>query len=96
MENDPRKIVKLGERNEVVIPDDELERLGVKAGDMVCIRVERYEEEFPYTDEPIGPEARAGIEEGLRELREGKGYGPFETADELIEHLERDLPEDDE
>jgi hypothetical protein len=93
MENQLIKIVKLGERNEVVLLEDELERLGVKAGDLITIRIERYEE-FPYTDEPIGPQTRAGIEAGLRELREGKGYGPFDTAEEAIAHLNRDRSED--
>lgn len=88
MENHPMKVVKIGEHNEVVLPEDELSRLGVKAGDRVCIRVERYEE-FPYTDEPIGPETRAEIEEGLRDIREGRLGPELRNKQELHDYLDR-------
>ena len=31
------------------------------------------------------------IEEGLEDIREGRTYGPFETAEEMIDSLKRSL-----
>lgn len=87
-------VIRVGDHNEVVIPKDIRDELGVKPGDMVQVKFERVED-FPYTDEPLGPEARKALEEGLKDLEEGRTYGPFETAAELIKHLRSSPPPSD-
>ena len=86
-------VVRIGPDNKVSVPKEILEKLGAQPGDLIEAEFGRVID-VPYTDEPIGPEAQKSIEEGLKDLHEGRSYGPFDTADELIEHLQSTLPED--
>jgi hypothetical protein len=37
----------------------------------------------------VGPKTRASIRQGLKELKAGKGHGPFKNAKELLFNLRR-------
>ena len=87
-------VIKVGEDNEVVILKDVLERLGAKPGDFVEARFERVVD-VSYTDEPLGAEASARLEEGLKDVDEGRTHGPFDSAKDLIKHLKTTPPEQD-
>lgn len=91
-------LVKVGSKHQVVIPKDVFAKLGLAPGDYVevsfrkneaVIKRKKFVDDFPFTDEPIGPKTRAKIAQGLKELAEGKAYGPFRTAQELIADLHR-------
>ncbi len=81
-------VVRLGSRNEVVIPKKLRDELGVRPGDMIEITV-RAVDHFPETDEPIGPETEAGIRAGLDDLANGRVSDPLRTDDELRAHFDR-------
>ena len=92
-------LVKVGSKHQVVIPKKVRDKLGVKPGDYVEIAFQKNQavlkrkkvvDDFPITDEPIGPKTRAGIRQALKEMKEGKVIGPFESAEELIQHLHED------
>ena len=85
-------VIKVGKDNEVVIPKDVLERLGAKPGDLVQAEFERVID-VPYTDEPLGPDAQASLEEGLKDVEEGRTHGPFDSAKDLIKRLKTTPPE---
>ena len=87
MEKKLMPVVKIGPDNKVSIPKDVLDRLGAKPGDLVQAKFERVVD-VPYTDEPIGPETQAGIEEGLKDVEEGRVSGPFRGAQEIQAHLD--------
>ncbi len=48
-------------------------------------------DEFPETDEPIDTKTRAAIRRAYKEIKAGKGRGPFKNAKELIEDLHRQI-----
>ncbi len=90
-------LVKVGSKNEVIIPEKIREELGIEPGDYVEISLrhdqavierKRSGDDFPYTDEAIGPETRAAIQEALDEVSAGNVAGPFNTAEELQDHLD--------
>jgi len=84
-------VVRIGDNNEVVIPEEIRDKLGVKPGDLVQARFERVDDSE--ADEPMGPEAQASIEEGLKDVTEGREYGPYDNAADLIRHLRETPPE---
>lgn len=94
MENKVMPVIKIGEHNEVVIPKDVRDQLGVKPGDLVQATFQPVVD-VPYTDESLGPEARASLEAGLKDVEEGRTYGPFDSAQDLIKHLKTTPPESD-
>src|SRR5262245_34865672 len=89
-------LVKIGPKHQVVIPKEVFAKLRLSAGDYVEIayenrrawirpkRVINREE-----DEPLGPETRAGREESLRDVKEGRVEGPFTSMNELLDHLKK-------
>ncbi|MCG3197893.1 MAG: AbrB/MazE/SpoVT family DNA-binding domain-containing protein [Candidatus Omnitrophica bacterium] len=90
-------VVKVGSRNEVVIPKTIRDRLGIETGDYVEVALRRDKavitrktdlDTFSITDEPIGPKMRAGIRQGLEDVAEGRVSGPFKTAAEIQRHLD--------
>ena len=87
-------VVRVGKHNEVVIPEDVCKQLGVKPGDLVQATFEPVVD-VPYTDEPIGPEAAASIEAGLKDIEDGGTHGPFGSAKDLIKHLKTKPPASD-
>jgi hypothetical protein len=47
-------------------------------------------DDVPYSDEPIGPEAARSIQEGLRDVAEGRVFGPFNNLREMLERIEEE------
>ncbi len=91
-------LVKIGSKHQVVIPKPVFAKLGLTPGDYVEITAQKNQavikrkkvvDDFPTTDEPIGPKTRAAIRQGLKEIKEGKAHGPFKNAEELIADLHR-------
>lgn len=90
-------LVKVGSKHQVVIPKDVRTKMGVKPGDYVEISFNRNQavikrkkvvDDFPYTDEPLGPETQAALRQALKDVAEGRVYGPFKTAEEVQAHLD--------
>ena len=84
-------LVRIGPNHEVVIPKRVRTKLGINPGDYVEVKLRDQtamitprQESFPETNEPIGPKTRAAIRRALKDVEEGRVYGPFETAEELI------------
>ena len=80
-------VVKVGTHNEVIIPQDVCEQLGVKPGDLVQVTFQPVAD-VPYTDEPLGPEAAASIEAGLKDIESGRVGPPLRTKEELHDYLD--------
>lgn len=80
-------VIKIGEHNEVVVPKDVRERLGVKPGDFVKVTFESVET-VPYTDEELGPETRESLRQAEEDLKAGRVTGPYRTAEEVQAYLD--------
>ena len=88
-------IVRVGTKHQVVIPREVFSKLRLSPGDYVeisarnneaVIKRKRVVDDFPVTDEPLGPKARAALRRGLRDLAQGRVSGPFRTTKELKAH----------
>ena len=90
-------LVKVGPKHQVVIPKEVREKLGVAPGDYVEVAFKRNRvvierkkivDDFPYTDEPLGPKMAASLREALEVVREGKVSKPLRTDEEVQRYLD--------
>ena len=87
-------LVRIGSKNQVVIPKSVRTQLGVGPGDYVEIDFDRNRalikpKKIVDRDELLGPKTRAAIQQALKEVKKGRTYGPFHTYEELIEDLHK-------
>jgi len=85
-------LMKVGTNHQIVIPKGVRTKLGVKPGDLVEITLKRRatpvkSKKLAEKDEPIGPKTRAAIRRGLKDVKEGRFFGPFNSADDLLKDL---------
>ena len=78
-------------KNEIVVPRSVRRRSGIKTGDTVRFTVSgRVISIVPSDDNYTSAERTAinrGIAQSMKEYREGKAAGPFETAEALVVDL---------
>jgi bifunctional DNA-binding transcriptional regulator/antitoxin component of YhaV-PrlF toxin-antitoxin module len=77
-------LVKVKTRYQVTLPSTVRNRAGVGVGDLLEAKVERGR----ITSTPKPPVERE-IAEGLEDLKRGRVYGPFASADEMVRSLHR-------
>src|ERR1039457_4954423 len=97
---------KIQSKGQVTIPTSIRRRAGVSKGDMVSFAFQRGKivitprpvidrTKFPTADDEYTPEQRrvidARLAEGLADIKAGRTFGPFDTADEMIAHMKRGL-----
>lgn len=89
-------ISKLGQRRQVVIPQEICEELGLQTGDFVEVQqvkgtVVIKPKKLVDADELLTPEQKAQIDarlaEGLEDIKHGRVLGPFDTAKEAMRTL---------
>lgn len=85
----PKKMIQNDDL--VVLPRKEYEALiRAKNGQKKSIVVKRSPSfRVAKKHEPFYDALDKELTEALREVAEGKGYGPFDTVDELFKHLDR-------
>ena len=90
-------LVKIGSKHQVVIPKTVFAEMGLAPGDYVDISTNRGHavikrkkvvDDFPETDEPIGPKTRAGIQQGLKDIAAGRVSKPLRTSEEIQAYLD--------
>lgn len=79
-------VVKLKTKGQVTIPSALRERAGLGVGDYLEAKLEKGR----ITLTPTSLIDRR-IDEGLEDIRKGRTYGPFDTAQEMIESLQRNI-----
>jgi bifunctional DNA-binding transcriptional regulator/antitoxin component of YhaV-PrlF toxin-antitoxin module len=87
--------VAVKNQSPVVVPPAALRRAGFKRGQELEIRasggVITIVRKPPSADDEYTPEQRriidAQLAEGLADIKAGRTYGPFSTADEMIAHM---------
>lgn len=92
-------LVKVKTKSQVTIPDAIRQQLGVKIGDLLEAKVERgsivLKPKLAEGGEEYTPAQRRRIDaelaKSIAEYREGKSYGPFQTADDMIAHMKAQL-----
>jgi bifunctional DNA-binding transcriptional regulator/antitoxin component of YhaV-PrlF toxin-antitoxin module len=79
----------------IVVPEPLRRRAGIKVGDRlefkVSGRVIHIIPELPSAAADYTPEQRRRIDAELAEARKGPYYGPFDTAGEMIAHMQSEL-----
>jgi len=75
-------LVTVKKKFQVVIPLHVRKQVGIKVGDLLEAKAERGKVSLT----PKSAIDR-GIAESLAEFRKGRGYGPFDTAEEMIASL---------
>ncbi len=81
-------LVKVKPKGEVTLPSALRERAGLNVGDLLEARFEKGK--ITLTPKSL---IDRRIEEGLEDIRRGRTYGPFDTADQMIESLQRNMKE---
>lgn len=79
-------LVKLSTNGQVTIPSALRERAGLDPGDPLEAKLEKGK--ITLTPKSFIDQR---IDEGLEDIRKGRTYGPFDSADEMIESLRRNL-----
>lgn len=90
-------MVRVGPNHEVVIPKSVRAKLGVGPGDYIefafqhdqaVIKPKKLSDDFPVTDEPIGPRTQVRLREAIKAVEAGHVSGPYKTAEEVQRHLD--------
>ena len=77
--------MKVKTKYQVTLPTSVRHRVGLKVGDLLDAKVERGK--ITLTPKSVMP---PGIAEGLEDIKKGRTYGPFASADELLQSLHRE------
>ena len=78
-------VVKVKTKYQVTLPTSVRHRVDLKVGDLLDAKVERGK----ITLTPKGV-MTSGIAEGLDDIKKGRVYGPFTSAQELLRSLHRE------
>jgi AbrB family looped-hinge helix DNA binding protein len=79
-------LVKVKTKGQVTLPSAIRERAGLSVGDLLEAKLEKGK--ITLTPKSL---IDRRIEEGLEDIRRGRTYGPFDSADEMIESLQRNI-----
>ena len=82
-------LVRIKTKGQVTIPSALRERAGLNVGDLLEAKLEKGGK-ITLTPKSV---LDRHIAEGLEDIRQGRTYGPFDTAEEMIESLQRNLEE---
>ena len=103
-------LVKIHRKGQMTLPSRLRSALGVADGDVVEAKLWRGKilitpktvidrSQFPHADDEYTPEQRRIIDARLakseEDLKKGRSYGPFNTADEMIAHMKGELKKRD-
>ena len=78
----PMSLVTVKKKFQVVIPAKVREQVGIEVGDLLEAKVERGK--ITFTPKSV---IDRGIAESLEDFKQGRVYGPFESAAEMIASL---------
>ena len=86
-------------KKSIVVPDSIRRRAGIKAGDRVEMKaiggiITIIAQPRPESDEYTPAQRRmidARLASSLEDVKKGRTYGPFDTADEMIASIEAEL-----
>lgn len=81
-------LVKVKPKGEVTLPSALRELAGLNVGDLLEARFEKGK--ITLTPKSL---VDSRIEEGLEDIRRGRTYGPFDTADQMIDSLQSNMKE---
>jgi len=79
-------LVRINTKGEVTLPSQVRKRAGVDVGDLLEVKLESGK--ITLTPASL---VEQRLNEGLDDIKNRRTYGPFESADELIESLEGNL-----
>jgi len=87
--------VTVKSRTSLAIPPQVQRRAGIKPGDRVEFKVSggiiNIIPELPTADDEYTPAQRRAIDARLRQARKGPYHGPFDTADDAIKFLRKEV-----
>ena len=78
-------VVKVKAKYQVTLPTSVRHRVGLKVGDLLEAKVERGK--ITLTPKVV---IAPGIAEGLEDIKKGRVYGPFTSAEDLLRSLHRE------
>ena len=78
-------VVKVKTKYQVTLPSGVRQRVGLKVGDLLEAKVERGK--ITLTPKAV---ITPGIAEGLEDVKKGRVYGPFTSAEDLLRSLHRE------
>jgi AbrB family looped-hinge helix DNA binding protein len=82
----PMSIVRVKTKRQVTLPAAIADQVGLNVGDLLEAKIERGK--ITLTPKSLIDQR---IAESLEDYKAGRSYGPFETADDLIASLRRNI-----
>ena len=82
-------LVKVKTKGQVTLPTRLREQAGLNVGDLLEAKLEK-NGKITLTPKSL---IDRHIEEGLEDIRKGRTYGPFDTAEEMISSLKGNIKE---
>jgi len=83
-------VVKIGTSRQVVIPKKIHDQLKLVPGDY--LEVELVNGKVIFSPKAlVNKHIKQRLEEGLEDIRQGRTYGPFDSADEMLHSLHKSL-----
>lgn len=82
----PNAIVTVKNKYQIVIPRSVRDKIGLSVGDLLEAKVERGK--ITFTPKSL---VDRGIAESLEDFAQGRTYGPFESAEEAIASMKKEL-----
>ena len=83
------------DKNRLIVPPSIQRRAGIKTGDRLEFKVSggiiNIIPKLPSADDEYTPAQRRAIDAQLDEASKGPYYGPFETADDAVKFLRREI-----
>lgn len=87
--------VTVKRRDQLVVPASVQRRAQIKAGDRVEFKVSggviTIIPKLPHADDEYTPEQRRVVDARIAEARKGPYYGPFDTAEEAVKFLRKEV-----
>ncbi len=77
--------IRVKKKYQVTLPTSVRQPVGLKVGDLLEAKVVRGK--ITLTPKPVLP---PGIAEGLEDIKKGRVYGPFASAEDLLRSLHRE------
>lgn len=75
----------------LIVPEDVQRKAGIRAGDKIEFKASRHKITIVATPSEESPSTRRRIDARIAKAQQGPYHGPFETVDEALTYLKKEV-----